>query len=78
MSIKRELADLSRDLERPRPKGYEPFDKSAYCAFTHVANRLRNDALDLVSEAERLNALALRKYNEIKASETPDNVTEEG
>ncbi|GAC1691050.1 MAG: hypothetical protein PVS3B3_13850 [Ktedonobacteraceae bacterium] len=62
MSIKRELADLSRDLERPRPKGYEPFDKSAYCAFMHAANRLRNDALDLAGEAERLSALALHKY----------------
>lgn len=62
MSIKRELDKLSRDLERPRPRGYEPFDKYAYNVFSHDAVRLRKEAQELVNETERLQALASEKY----------------
>ncbi len=62
MSIKRELANLSRDLELPRPRGYEPFDKYAYNTFSHDAARLRKEAQELVDEANRLQALASAKY----------------
>ena len=69
MSIKRELAKLSKDLERPRPRGYEPFDKYAYNVFSHDAVRLRKEAQALVDEANRLQALASEKYRAMSQEE---------
>ena len=77
MSIKRDLADLFRDLERPRPKGYEPFDKYAYRALMQKAAGLCREAQDLANEAYRLHQLASDKHADAMKAELPDSVTSE-
>jgi hypothetical protein len=69
MSIKRELADLSRDLEHPRPEGYEPFDKYAYRALMHTAAHLCRETQALADEAYRLHTIASNKHTELSIGE---------
>lgn len=70
MDIKKALKELKKDLEQPRPKGYQPFDKSAYGYFAYQAEQLRKRFQEQADEAKRLHDVALEKYYALKAKET--------
>jgi len=65
--MNRQIRRLRRDLEKPRPKGYEPFDRYAYNAFSWTAAYWMIYAK---TEEERMEAGRLRDVACQKSRET--------
>lgn len=68
--MNRQIRALRRDLEKPRPKGYEPFDRYAYNAFAWSAKWWETNAKtqEERTEATRLRAVAIQKSKEMEVS----------
>lgn len=79
-----ELQQLRIDIEGQRPKGYEPYDRHSYIAFTHVAKRLETLFRDSgyiadANESKRLQRAAMEKATALDtlSSHLKDRETEE-
>ena len=67
--MNRAIRQLRCDLEKPRPKGYEPFDKYAYNAFSWQAAywMVYAKSVEERAEAFRLRDVACQKSREAAA-----------
>lgn len=63
--LKRELDQLHRNLDWPRPEGSEPFNAAAYNVFSKQALCLMREFQSMSNEAKRLYDLAREKAQEV-------------